>query len=106
MGLSWGVTDRPRRRPPYEAADVPCRDQAPRFDSDQPREVRAAAKAVCASCPLRASCLEWALRNGMCGVWGGTDDAERDVIRRRRGITPIRLAATGWNGMQPHRLTS
>ena len=42
-----------------------------------------AAKAVCAGCPVRVPCLRRALATGEAGVWGGTTDAERVVLRRR-----------------------
>jgi WhiB family redox-sensing transcriptional regulator len=46
------------------------------------------AKAVCHRCPVRAACLEWALRTGQTtGVWGGTSELERvpmlRALRRR-----------------------
>lgn len=42
------------------------------------------AKAVCESCPLKASCLQGALERGeQYGVWGGTDEGERRSIMRR-----------------------
>jgi WhiB family transcriptional regulator, redox-sensing transcriptional regulator len=38
----------------------------------------AEAKQVCASCPVRQACLDWALRNREGhGVWGGMDEDER-----------------------------
>ena len=40
------------------------------------------AKRVCAACPVRAGCLQYALRTGVAGVWGGTTDEERRRIRR------------------------
>lgn len=43
----------------------------------------AAAKAVCAHCPVAAQCLTWALRSGeAAGIWGGTTPDERRVLRR------------------------
>jgi WhiB family transcriptional regulator, redox-sensing transcriptional regulator len=43
----------------------------------------AEAKTVCASCPVRAQCLEFALATGQdFGVWGGTSEDERRAIRR------------------------
>jgi WhiB family transcriptional regulator, redox-sensing transcriptional regulator len=43
------------------------------------------AKAVCASCPVQAQCLEFALRTLQdYGVWGGHTEDERRVIRRQR----------------------
>ena len=44
----------------------------------------AAAKEICARCPVRAPCLEWALRtDAEYGVWGGMSEDERRIIRRR-----------------------
>jgi len=42
-------------------------------------EARAAkAKAVCVGCPVRAECLDWALRHSLGhGVWGGLTEEER-----------------------------
>lgn len=43
----------------------------------------AAAKRVCARCPVRPECLEWALSTGQTsGVWGGTCEQERDALLR------------------------
>lgn len=41
------------------------------------------AKAVCARCEAQAACLEFALAtNQESGVWGGTAEDERRVLRR------------------------
>jgi len=51
------------------------------------RREAAAAIAVCAACPVRAECLELAVRNwavGQHGVWGGTVPAERQELRAGR----------------------
>ncbi|MDQ4068489.1 MAG: WhiB family transcriptional regulator [Actinomycetota bacterium] len=43
----------------------------------------AAAKAVCAECPVRAECLDFALvTNQEAGVWGGATEEERRRLRR------------------------
>ena len=43
------------------------------------------AKAVCASCPVRARCLGYALGNSIrYGIWGGLDEEERAREQRRR----------------------
>jgi len=43
----------------------------------------AEAKRICRGCPARAPCLAWALDNGVgSGVWGGTTEEERRVLRR------------------------
>jgi len=45
------------------------------------------ARAVCAECPVRAECLDCAIRNGEAyGVWGGLTPRERDELRRRGGV--------------------
>jgi WhiB family transcriptional regulator, redox-sensing transcriptional regulator len=41
----------------------------------------AAAKAVCAKCPVAADCLAWALRGEPAGIWGGTTPDERRALR-------------------------
>ncbi|SET51336.1 WhiB family transcriptional regulator [Nonomuraea wenchangensis] len=52
------------------------------------------AKKVCGGCRVISSCKEWALANGVVGVWGGTTDAERDAIKRRRQRAASRAAAS------------
>ena len=43
----------------------------------------AAAKAVCAECPVQSQCLRFALRTGQAyGIWGGTTEDERITMRR------------------------
>ena len=45
----------------------------------------AAAKQVCARCPVRQPCLEWALETSQnAGVWGGLSESERHALKRRR----------------------
>lgn len=42
----------------------------------------ALAKSICLGCPVRAVCLDWALRYGVeFGIWGGTDPDQRRTIR-------------------------
>jgi WhiB family redox-sensing transcriptional regulator len=50
------------------------------------------AKAICARCPVRAECLEWAIASGIDhGVWGGTTEEERRSLRRSRRRAEIAL---------------
>jgi WhiB family redox-sensing transcriptional regulator len=46
------------------------------------------AKRVCAGCPVRSECLEYALGNDeRFGIWGGLSERERRRVRlQRRGI--------------------
>jgi WhiB family transcriptional regulator, redox-sensing transcriptional regulator len=47
------------------------------------REARA--KAICASCPVRVECLDYALAHHVRhGIWGGLNEEERFRERRRR----------------------
>ncbi|REF00345.1 WhiB family transcriptional regulator [Thermomonospora umbrina] len=42
------------------------------------------AQRVCAGCPVKAECLEYALDNAITfGVWGGKSEGQRRVLRRR-----------------------
>lgn len=48
------------------------------------------ARQICADCPVKAPCLEYALHNRIDhGVWGGASERERRRILRQR-----RLAAS------------
>jgi len=42
------------------------------------------AKQVCGECPAARACLDYALEtNQDSGIWGGTSEEERRVLRRR-----------------------
>ncbi len=51
----------------------------PHFERKDEREAREkAAKAICATCPVRQPCLDYALRiREPHGIWGGLNEAER-----------------------------
>lgn len=54
-----------------------------RRDEKRAREARA--KALCAVCPVREECLEYALRiREPHGVWGGLNESERRALLRAR----------------------
>lgn len=43
------------------------------------------AKAICATCPVRVDCAEFAISQpNLSGIWGGTSYKERARIRRQR----------------------
>jgi len=45
------------------------------------------AKAICAECPFKKPCAEYALHFEIRGIWGGTSEQDRNVLARKRGIT-------------------
>ena len=48
-------------------------------------EANSPARAICAACPVREPCLEYALEaNEKYGIWAGTTEDERRVLRRQR----------------------
>lgn len=48
----------------------------------------APATSVCASCAVRAECLEYAVANDIRhGIWGGTSDNDRKRMARERKAT-------------------
>ena len=69
--------------------DAACRDTDPGLffpvgTTGPALEQIASAKEVCFACNCRDACLEFALAtNQDTGVWGGTSEEERRVIRRR-----------------------
>lgn len=56
-----------------------------------PNKVRQA-KQVCAACPVKPECRQWAIANDeVYGVWGGTSETERRRIRERERARKVRL---------------
>ncbi|MCB5163991.1 WhiB family transcriptional regulator [Streptomyces bambusae] len=61
-----------------------CAQTGPEFFFPEPGTSVREAKRLCAACPGRAACLEYALANDeRFGVWGGLSEQERQVLRRR-----------------------
>ena len=73
MNLSW------RQRAACRGIDPDIFYPASEEEADE-------AKAICAVCPVREACLEYALANReRDGVWGGATERERRrMIRQRR----------------------
>lgn len=73
---------------------APCAGKTDLFYPQQhgngDRATATAAREICAACPHRVKCLEFAIDNAeLHGVWGGTTPQERRVIARNR-------RAMGW----------
>jgi WhiB family transcriptional regulator, redox-sensing transcriptional regulator len=78
----------------YWMAEGKCRELPPEtfFPSDGVGvEV---ARRICADCPVKSPCLEYALYNRIeHGVWGGASERERRrIARQRRGLTGVVVA--------------
>lgn len=59
----------------------------------------AAAKEVCARCPVIDLCRDWAVRTGEPeGIWGGTTPDERRRLRRYARDTHLRPQIIGLRG--------
>lgn len=72
-----------------------CRDTDPEaFFPLIGEGVNGTVRAICDACPVKETCLEYALgRPQLQGIWGGTSDEERKKIRKQRGIGPRRSRA-------------
>src|SRR6266536_3619670 len=72
---------------------VPCRSGRLHRNSWSPQTYEiddARAAELCRGCPLRAACLEFALREPQEGIWGGTSPQARAAARRARFATAKR----------------
>lgn len=66
----------------------------PRGETGAPLEQTVAAKAVCAGCPVRTPCLEFAMATRQeYGIFGGLTEQERRSLARRRARARRELAA-------------
>lgn len=78
--------------------DVPCSGQTALFfnhdlETQRERVIReAAAKRICAGCPVQTNCLEWAVKHEESGIWGGTTERERERLTRRSVPPYVRRA--------------
>lgn len=65
--------------------EASCRDEPPAIFFPTSSDDTAAAKAICAVCPVKDDCLDYALRHAyLLGIWAGTAEKERRSLRRRR----------------------
>ncbi|MGH9292931.1 MAG: WhiB family transcriptional regulator [Acidimicrobiales bacterium] len=70
-----------------------CRDIPPEtfFPSDGVGVEQA--RRICADCPVKAPCLEYAMSNHIDhGVWGGTSERERRRLARKRRLASAQAA--------------
>ena len=67
-------------------AEAACRDLETDLFFPENDAAAAPALAVCATCPVRDACLDFALSTRQHdGIWGGMTETERRRVRRRMG---------------------
>lgn len=77
-------------RPGFTHPDAACRGTDPNlwFPPRTGTVDVAKAKTICAGCPARSPCLEYALEHReKQGVWGGLSEKQRRLLRARRHRT-------------------
>lgn len=78
------------RTVPWMAPDAPtalCTEVDPELWFPEKGGSTVDCKRLCRKCPLRRSCLEWALAHpheARHGVWGGLSERERSALRHHR----------------------
>lgn len=74
------------------AAHAACANTSPDLFFPDKGGSTAAARAVCATCPVTTECLDYALRWRIPhGIWGGTSERERRRLRITGAPGPARL---------------
>lgn len=69
-------------------ADAACRDLDISIFFPDSESASGPALEVCAGCPVREQCLDFALRTRQNdGVWGGHTETDRRRLRRKMGRT-------------------
>jgi WhiB family transcriptional regulator, redox-sensing transcriptional regulator len=71
--------------PPHWRGRAACLGADPDLFFPQRGESAEPAREICARCPVREACLDYALRNAITyGIWGGLPERERRALRTRR----------------------
>jgi WhiB family redox-sensing transcriptional regulator len=82
----WGVDPQYRDLRERLLDDGVCVGLDPGVWLLKPGESAATARRLCAECPVRVECLEFAIGNGEpVGIWGGMTPEERVRYKRRTG---------------------
>jgi WhiB family redox-sensing transcriptional regulator len=71
-------------------AEGKCREHSPELFFPSDGAGVGVARRICADCPVKQPCLEYALANHIeHGVWGGTSERGRRTIVRQRREAPL-----------------
>ena len=64
------------------------------FVIDAKKEPSAEVLALCDGCQVRGECLEYAMAHpDLVGVWGGTTERERRVLRKKAASNSVRFSS-------------
>src|SRR5438874_5929158 len=78
-----------------------CREYDPEIFFPEKGGSSREAKRICAECPVRIECLNYALRRDeRYGVWGGMSERERRRLKRMASLPPGSLDRTD-TGVSP-----
>jgi WhiB family redox-sensing transcriptional regulator len=55
------------------------------------KELAATLKRICFNCPIMDNCLEYALHVKVSGYWAGTNERERERLRKMFNIEAVRI---------------
>lgn len=70
-------------------ADAACRDSDPELWFPGRGESHEQANRICARCPVRQECFDFAMRHGeRFGIWGGRSERQRRRLRREQAGAP------------------
>jgi WhiB family redox-sensing transcriptional regulator len=73
-----------QRRPVWQDEGICAQTDPEAFYPEKGGNTRPA-KQICASCPVKVECLEWAVENREgFGVWGGLSERERRPLLEKR----------------------
>jgi WhiB family redox-sensing transcriptional regulator len=66
------------------ASEAACKGMSGNLFLPEYRQSPAVALAACARCSVRVECLEYAIKHRAPGIWGGTEERQRNEIRSAR----------------------
>ena len=89
MGNAMRIAPVEEEFPPPLESDRKCRDQPIDFFFPTASKTSNKNKKFCLDCPVKSQCLAYALHHKVGGIWGGTNETDRDRARRKpRNYTP------------------
>lgn len=77
------------RFPKWEGGEHCTSTDPEAFFPEEYAPTRQTLRKICAGCPSREPCGEWAIRHELYGFWGGMTPRERFDIRKRLGIVVV-----------------